>query len=170
MLPAGRPGRALPGHAPGTAASNGRPLLPRDARTVPRKRAVARDARAPDAGPAPPRRDLIARHGGRRDAGVRRPVPAVARGDAGGLGIRVARAVTRSRSSLHLRGLVGRAPAHPMESADSVGAPREALKPAAPPVRARSRIYAMRSLTCSSSPWLRPPMPRNMLRISGAGH
>src|SRR5260370_9140592 len=32
--------------------------------------------------------------------------------------------------------------------------------PASPPARARSRIYAMRSLTCSSSPWLRPPRPR----------
>src|SRR5207244_9970562 len=43
-------------------------------------------------------------------------------------------------------GLVGRAPS--------------ALKPASPLARARSRIYAMRSLTCSSAPWLRPPRPR----------
>jgi len=60
------------------------------------------------------------------------------------------------RSSLHLRVLGGRAPT--------------ALKPASPPVRARSRIYAMRSLACSSSPWLRPPMPRNMRRTSGSRH
>src|SRR5713226_344784 len=43
-------------------------------------------------------------------------------------------------------GLVGRAPS--------------ALKPASPPARARSRIYAMRFLACSSAPWLRPPRPR----------
>src|SRR5438309_940772 len=30
--------------------------------------------------------------------------------------------------------------------------------PASPPARARSRIYAMRSLACSSSPWHRPPI------------
>src|SRR2546428_12755299 len=66
----------------------------------------------------------------------------------------------RRRSSLHLRVLDGRAPSHPTESCDSAGTPREALKPASPPARARSYIYVMRSLPCSSSPWLRPPMPR----------
>src|SRR5712692_6406387 len=62
--------------------------------------------------------------------------------------------------ALHLRGLDGRAPTHPTESCDSAGTPRKALKPASPPARARSRIYAMRSPTCSSAPWLRPPRPR----------
>src|SRR5713101_988339 len=71
--------------------------------------------------------------------------------------------------ALHLRGLDGRAPTHPTESCDSAGTPRKALKPASPPARARSAAphddagapAGMRSLTCSSSPWLRPPMPRN---------
>src|SRR5438477_473816 len=37
---------------------------------------------------------------------------------------------------------------------------RAALKPASPPARPQSRIYTMRSFTCSEVPWLRPPMPR----------
>src|SRR5712692_1585930 len=42
--------------------------------------------------------------------------------------------------------------------------------PASSPARARSRIYAMRSLACSSSPWHRPPRPRLGGLIPGTHH
>src|SRR5260370_1022977 len=81
-------------------------------------------------------------------------------------------------SSLQFRVLGGRAPSHPTESDDSAGTPREALKPASPPARARSAAphddagapAGLRSLACSSAPWLRPPMPRNLRRTSAASH
>src|SRR5260370_30586787 len=51
--------------------------------------------------------------------------------------------VSRSRRSLDLRVLDGRAPSHPTESGDSAGTPRRALKPASrgPTTRARPRDH-----------------------------
>src|SRR6266849_2565735 len=53
-----------------------------------------------------------------------------------------------------------RAPSHPRESGDSVGAPREALKPASggPALPRHASTDAL--LVAPPLPWLRPPVPR----------